>query len=307
MLRFLTIRHATAKLLVCLSLMAASTAAGQEDASKVYKQVNRSVVALQNIQGGGTGILLDRNGLILTNAHVISSPLPFKCKVDLQRGRQSEQVTFKKVTILGVHPTKDLALVKIDPREHKGTLQVAKLAKKKASPGQWVCAIGNPAGGGMVLTKTITTGVLSGVDRVLDGVTYYQVDAAINPGNSGGPLCDKSGQVLGLVTLKLTNVDNVGFAIPLLDFKTTAFIPLSKRKGDPKKVKLLVDKANQYYEQGKKAASRRGADHAEARFYRKAAAYFFHLALADDPGNPALYYNVGMLLRGLDEDEAASA
>jgi len=53
MLRFLTIRHATAKLLVCLSLMAASTAAGQEDASKVYKQVNRSVVALQNIQGGG--------------------------------------------------------------------------------------------------------------------------------------------------------------------------------------------------------------------------------------------------------------
>jgi tetratricopeptide (TPR) repeat protein len=289
-------------------IIVATVARAQEDvAAKVFRDVQGSVVALENVEGGGTGILLERSGVILTNAHVIASPLPFKCKVAVKRGSKTETVTFKKVIIMGVHPKKDLALVKIDIREHKGLLQCAKLATRKASPGMWVCAIGNPAGGGMVLNKTITTGVLSGVDRELEGVSYYQVDAAINPGNSGGPLCDKKGRVLGLVTLKLTNVDNVGFAIPLFDLNTAEFIPLAQRKGDPEKVKQVVEKANKYYEKSRAVAKRKGKDHPEAKMYRSHSAYLFHIALADDPGNASLYYNVGMLLRGLDEDEVAAA
>jgi tetratricopeptide (TPR) repeat protein len=281
--------------------------AAEETAVTVYRDVQGCVVSLVNVEGGGTGIFLDQTGLILTNAHVVVSPLPFKCMADVRRGRETKTVTFQKVTMIGVHPTKDLALVRIDPNEHPGTIQAARLARRKASPGQWVCAIGNPAGGGMVLDKTITTGVLSGVDRVLDGVSFYQIDAAINPGNSGGPLCDRNGQVIGLVTLKFTDVENVGFAIPLHDLDTTEFVPLSKRKANPAETRRLVEMANQFYERSRAIKTSAGASTEDSDLYDMLAAECYHQALLNDPSNDRLYYSVGMLLRGLDADEAAAA
>jgi tetratricopeptide (TPR) repeat protein len=279
-----------------------------EEAVEVFENVGPTVVLLQNPEGNGTGVLIDRGGLILTNAHVVASPLRFECKIDVTQGGELKTVAFKSVKIVGVHPTKDLALVRINPKEHAGTLHAAKLAKRKASTGQRVYAIGNPAGGGMVLSKTITTGIVSGVGRVIDGVAYYQVSAAINPGNSGGPLCDKSGEVIGLVTLKFTDVDNVGFAIPLHDLKLNEFVPFSKRKADPEKSRELVARANEFYERSRDVFRQtRDTQDPEYRFYSAMAARCYHIAITHDPANSALFYNVGMLLRGLDEDELAAA
>jgi len=286
----------------------AGPARAEEDAVRIYREVQGCVVGLENLEGGGTGILLDRTGLILTNAHVVASPLPFECRVDLAQGRQQNTVTYRRVRILGVHPDKDLALVRIDTSEHQGVLQRAELARKKGVPGQRVFAIGNPSGGGgMVLNKTITAGLLSGVGRVIDGVSYYQISAAINPGNSGGPLVNLDGEVIGLVTLKFTDVENVGFAIPLDDLDVRQFIPLAKRKGDPRQVRELTAKANELYDRSREIAQDRGFDDPEAQLYSLLSAKCYHMALAHDPANDGLYYNVGMLLRGLDEDEVAAA
>jgi len=290
------------------ALLTAAAMGQEEIGAKVYREVQGCVVALENLEGSGTGIFLDNTGLILTNAHVVASPLPFRCKAEVRHGREIETVTFKKVKVLGVHPKKDLALVRIDPSEHQGTLQTAKLAKRKAVPGQWVCAIGNPAGGGGVqLNKTITTGEISGVGRIIDGVAYYQISAPINAGNSGGPLCNRASEVIGLVTLKFTDVENVGFAIPLDDFKPAEFIPFAQRKGDPAEVRELTGKAEEFFDRALAIRKQRGADDPEVHFCNFIAAKLFHMALMNDPGNAGLYYNIGMLLNQLGENEIASA
>jgi tetratricopeptide (TPR) repeat protein len=285
----------------------AGAAHAEEDAVRIYNDVQGCVVALANLEGGGTGILLDRDGLILTNAHVIASPLPFECRVDLLQGREQKTVTYERVRVLGVHPEKDLALVRIDTSEHRGTLQTAGLARTKAVPGQRVFAIGNPAGGGMVLNKTITSGLLSGVDRVIDGVSYYQISAPINPGNSGGPLVNAEGEVIGLVTLKFSDVENVGFAIPLHDLQVRQFVPLAQRQRNPAKVRELSQQASAFFKRSRDIAKVRGHDDPSARLFSLLSAKFFHMAIAHDPGNDGLYYNVGMLLRELNEDEVAAA
>jgi tetratricopeptide (TPR) repeat protein len=295
-------------LLLAIGLLAAAAVAEEEEAVRVYSAVHPAVVGLENLEGNGTGILLDRTGLILTNAHVVASPLPFTCQIDVRHGTRLEAVTFKTVKIVGFHPKFDLALVRIDPKEHSGTLEPARLASRKAQPGQRVYAIGNPSGGGGVtLSKTITSGILSGVDRVIDDVAYYQISAPINPGNSGGPLTDKSGEVIGLVTLKFTDVENVGFAIPLHDLKTEEFVPLRQRKGDPEKARELLEMAEKYYERGVTLMQARGDEDPEGQVLHMVAAKLYHMALTYDPANDTIYYNVGMLLRRLDLHEIAAA
>src|SRR3954470_5865893 len=170
----------------------AAVAQQEEEAVAVYRQVSPAVVSLQNAEGSGTGVLIGSDGLILTNAHVVTSPLPFEARVDVVEAGKTREVVFKRVELLGLHPKLDLALVKIDPAEQRVRLPVAQVAKTKAQPGQRVYVIGNPAAGKTILTKSITSGMLSAADREIpdEPGRYYQIDAAINPGNSGGPLCD---------------------------------------------------------------------------------------------------------------------
>lgn len=283
---------------LCLAL-----AAQQEEAEKVYAGVSPSVVALQNPEGGGTGILLDDKGLILTNAHVLTSPLPFQCTVEVK----GKTFTFKKVELVGVHPTHDLALAKIDPKEHGVALKPVKLSKEKPSPGRRVYAIGNPAADEKVLTKTITEGMLSAVDRELDGLKYHQFSAQVNPGNSGGPLCDKKGEVLGLVTFKITDLEGVGFAIPLHDYKKDAFVPLAKRAVDVKKSREWIDLAEKYGDKAGEMGDKYGLDDERRHYYNYLSLLCFRQALLLNPSSSSLYYNVGMLWRTLDENRIAIA
>ena len=158
---------------------------------------------------GGSGVLFDTTGLLLTNAHVVV-------------GHQVISVTLDNGTILpgqivGADPLFDIAIVRV-PQPSSGALPIARLGDSDAlRVGEEIYAIGNPFG----LEQTLTRGVVSAVNRVLPGATWsmreplLQTDAAINPGNSGGPLVNTCGDVIGITTAILEDAQSIGFAIPM--------------------------------------------------------------------------------------------
>jgi serine protease Do len=167
----------------------------------------------------GTGIIVDPDGYIITNAHVVegaqrvrvilSSP-PSESSFELQPVH-AEQILDAKV--LGTHKQSDLALLKVEAT-HLPTVTLR--TDVQVRQGELVFAIGSPEG----LRGTVTMGVVSSLARQLDPdspMAYIQTDAALNPGNSGGPLVDIDGNVIGLNTLMLTEgggSEGLGFAIP---------------------------------------------------------------------------------------------
>jgi serine protease Do len=156
----------------------------------------------------GSGIIIDSNGYIATNYHVIADATSIT--VTLTDGRSFN------ATVVGSDSDTDLAVIKIDGNN----LPTASFGKSSTlKVGDWVIAIGNALAleGG----STATVGIVSAVNRTVEessGTTLYgliQTDAAINPGNSGGPLIDLSGEVIGINTAKVSSqdVDGIGFAI----------------------------------------------------------------------------------------------
>ena len=156
----------------------------------------------------GTGVIVSRDGYILTNEHVIDSATQIKVVLANKKRYTAE--------IVGVDPNTDLAVLKIDAED----LTAAQLGDSDAlEVGDWVVAIGSPFG----LAQTVTAGIVSAKGRVLSGnkfkyEDYIQTDAAINRGNSGGPLVNLDGKVIGINTaIAAGNNGNwmgIGFAIP---------------------------------------------------------------------------------------------
>ncbi|HIK43290.1 MAG TPA: trypsin-like peptidase domain-containing protein [Leptolyngbyaceae cyanobacterium M65_K2018_010] len=165
-------------------------------------------------QGTGSGFILDSEGRILTNAHVVEGTKTVK--VTLRDGRTFEG------RVLGVDSVTDVAVVKIEATD----LPAVKLGStEKLSPGQWAIAIGNPLG----LDNTVTAGIISAIGRTSNQVgipdkrvQFIQTDAAINPGNSGGPLLNDRGEVIGMNTAIRANAQGLGFAIPIETAKRIA-------------------------------------------------------------------------------------
>ena len=166
--------------------------------------------------GLGSGVVIDRDGYILTNDHVVSEAS--KIKVTLFDGREFNAV------IKGTDKRTDVAVIKIEAQN----LPVAKLGdSNRLKNGQWVMAIGNPFGFAVDNSEpTVTVGVISALHRFLPdigkrGRSYddlIQTDAAINPGNSGGPLVDLDGEVIGVNTAIITaggGYQGIGFAVPI--------------------------------------------------------------------------------------------
>lgn len=159
------------------------------------------------IRGVGSGFVIDANGLILTNAHVVDTA--DVVSVSFQDGR-----TFDG-QVLGADPITDVAVVKIDANK----LSVIPIGNSDlVEQGQWAIAIGNPLG----LQETVTVGVISAVDRTAQDIGipdkrigFLQTDAAINPGNSGGPLLNQQGEVIGINTAIIGQAQGLGFAIPI--------------------------------------------------------------------------------------------
>ena len=157
-------------------------------------------------QSLGTGVIINSDGFVLTNEHVLAGAT--QIRVTLADGRQFD------AELVGGDPASDLAVVKIKTRD---PLPTPKLGDSDdAMIGESVIAIGNPFG----LNHTVTTGVLSAINRSIrgDGREYHgflQTDASINPGNSGGPLLNMDGEVIGINTAILGNAQGIGFAIPI--------------------------------------------------------------------------------------------
>lgn len=180
--------------------------------TEIYKKVNPSVVSINVYAnssispiGAGTGIVMTADGYILTNAHVVAGGS--SVNVIFSDGSQSYG------TIIGADADTDLAVVKVE----KTGLTPAEFGdSSQLEIGERVVAIGNAGG----LSSTLTQGVISGLDRDLNqggrSLQLIQVDAAINPGNSGGPLINRFGQVIGINSSKIADVEfeGIGFSIP---------------------------------------------------------------------------------------------
>jgi S1-C subfamily serine protease len=171
-----------------------------------------SQIPPETLRGQGSGFIIDSNGLILTNAHVVDRA--DRVTVILKDGR-----TFQG-KVQGADEVTDLAVVKIDG---KG-LPVAPLGdSNEVMVGDWAIAVGNPLG----LDNTVTLGIVSTLQRSSTEVgipdkrlDFIQTDAAINPGNSGGPLLNEQGEVIGINTAIRPNAMGIGFAIPVNTAKT---------------------------------------------------------------------------------------
>ena len=153
----------------------------------------------------GSGFIIDADGLILTNNHVVEKADEIKVKT--QSGKEYD------AKVVGRDPKTDIALVRVKPDEDFP--KPAELGDSDAiRVGDWVIAVGNPFG----LGHTVTQGIISAKGRVIGAGPYddfLQTDAAINPGNSGGPLFNMAGEVVGINTAIVAQGQGIGFAIPV--------------------------------------------------------------------------------------------
>jgi S1-C subfamily serine protease len=187
-------------------IAAAPVPSGEEPAAAVAKALLPTVVEIRHDNGLGSGFVYDSNGYIMTAAHVVQGV----DQVDV-RLYDGTKLTGR---VVGTDERSDVAVVKID----RTGLKAAPLAVgKPAQVGQLAVAIGSPFG----LNETVTAGIVSATDRVLDdGREVLQTDAPINPGNSGGLLANRQGQVIG-INDAIRPGDNsdgnvgIGFAIPI--------------------------------------------------------------------------------------------
>ena len=195
---------------------AAAAPACTEALATLFERVSPSVVSVQAMKINkakpqrrfetivGSGFVIDKDGHLLTNAHVVDGAASLS--VTLDSGDKTA------ARLVGMDPVLDLALLRA---EWKNPLPVAKLGDSSTiRVGDEVVAIGNPIG----LDQTMTRGIVSGVNRMLPGVSeqpMIQTDAPINPGNSGGPLVDRCGMVVGINTFISEDAQSIGFAVPV--------------------------------------------------------------------------------------------
>jgi serine protease Do len=159
-------------------------------------------------QGAGSGWMLDENGTIVTNNHVITGATTITVTT-------SDGKTFP-AQVVNTDPVTDLALIKINATQLRG-MKIGDASKLRA--GDWVLAIGNPLGEGIISTQGIVSRL--GVSVPLTTTQTYndliETTAPINPGNSGGPLINMAGEVVGITTLGVTGYQGMGYAISMVD------------------------------------------------------------------------------------------
>lgn len=196
----------------------------EEDIASVVSKVSPSVVSIvtkstgtsfygsSEQEGAGTGIIVGKDGYILTNKHVIDGANNVTVVT-------SDGTSYSDVKVLGTDPLNDVAFLKI---ANVSNLPVAELGDSTSiRVGQKVIAIGNSLG---QYQNTVTSGIISGTGRPVSAQSgqsvesltdLIQTDAAINPGNSGGPLLNLSGQVIGINTAIVEDAQGIGFSIPI--------------------------------------------------------------------------------------------
>src|SRR5512147_1484123 len=157
-----------------------------------------------NASGSGSGLIIDSDGYIITNNHVIGDAT----EIEVRFSDKTKLIAH----VVGKDPDTDLALLKVTAGQPLPNARFGDSSSVKV--GQWVLAVGNPFG----LDRTVTLGVVSGTGRENMNLSRYenfiQTDASINPGNSGGPLFNLHGEVIGINTAIINFAQGIGFAIP---------------------------------------------------------------------------------------------
>jgi tetratricopeptide (TPR) repeat protein len=269
---------------VVVALLAPILFPAAQDAEfrKLTEILSPSVVAVRNQEGYGSGVILDENGLILTNAHVILSPTPISVEV------QGAPGPFQRVTLVGVHPSKDMALLRIDPTERKVKLVPIKISQTRPVPGDRVYAMGYPSNRGGH-SKILTLGKMVAHDRFGDAPGYEEFQGDIHPGNSGGPLCTTRGEAIGIVTLGYDDGSLRNYAIPVYELKTEDFVPLARRASNPANAFRLLRSAEK--------ALKFATDH-QGLLLDLALELYFE-ALLEDFSNAEINYKVGLAYRAM--------
>jgi S1-C subfamily serine protease len=204
--------------IAALVFLAPSVATAQcaEPYTALFERVSPAVVSIQAMKINkarpqrrfetivGSGFVIDRDGHALTNAHVVDGAASLSVTLD-----NGDKLAARTV---GLDPVLDLALIRVEGRTN---LAIARFGDSSTlRVGEEVVAIGNPLG----LDQTMTRGIVSGLNRLLPGVSdqpMIQTDAPINPGNSGGPLVDRCGAVMGINTFISEEAQSIGFAVPV--------------------------------------------------------------------------------------------
>lgn len=198
----------------------------------------------EKVTGIGTGVIIRKDGYILTNNHVVAGAT--NIIVTLRGGREY------RGKVVGVDPETDLAVVKVDAKN----LPAADIGdSSKIKVGELAVAIGNPFG----LSYTVSAGVISALDRNISTqddsgqarlfTNLIQTDAAINPGNSGGPLCNIKGEVIGINSMiysRTGGYQGIGFAIPINDAMKVAEDLIKKGKATHAYIGIYGDDAQKY-------------------------------------------------------------
>ena len=188
----------------------------------------------------GSGFVVDKEGTIITNAHVVEGSQDVSVRFD----EDGDSVDAK---VVGRDPSSDIAVLEVDPDDAK--LRPLPLGdSSKVEVGQPVVAIGNPFG----FTRTVTTGIVSALQRQIEAPNGFpirnviQTDASINPGNSGGPLLDADGRVIGINSQIATGGSSgsvgIGFAVPVNTAKS--LLPQLKKEGKVDRAYLGVEMAD---------------------------------------------------------------
>ena len=178
---------------------------------ELVNQLGEAVVQVRTPGGLGSGFILNEDGFLMTNFHVIEGETQISVEVYHQNGGELERKSYKQVRIIAVNKFADLALLKIDEKDAPKFKYVLLGSADALAVGESVFAIGSPLG----LERTVTEGILSTKTRPMAGDHYLQTTTQINPGNSGGPLFNMRGEVVGITNMKITFGEGLGFAIPV--------------------------------------------------------------------------------------------
>ena len=213
--------------------------------SQIYAQASPSVALISAEGSGGeggtgSGFLMDAQGHVVTNDHVVEAGRSYSVRF----GEDGDEL---RAELIGSDPSTDLAVLEVDPDDVPAETKPLELAdSSQLRPGDEAIAIGSPFG----LSGTVTTGIISALDREIESPNGFpisgvlQTDAAINPGNSGGPLLDDDGRVIGVnsqIASSSRQSSGVGFAVPVDTVKEV--VPQLLKGGEIKRAYLGVSSA----------------------------------------------------------------
>ncbi len=176
------------------------------------QELGEAVALVQTPTGLGSGFVIQQDGYVVTNNHVITGEHRISITIFQQGERELNKVSYDNVRIVATSAELDLALLKIETADSARFTTVSLAAADQGlREGQPVFAIGSPLG----LDRTVSEGIISVANRVIGGRLYLQTTTQINPGNSGGPLFNLKGEVVGVNNMKIATVgaEGLGFSI----------------------------------------------------------------------------------------------